>query len=74
MSAGPRRMRTYVRTSAGRTIHPYDADEDVFIRALRCQSFSFEQIARYSNKRYQRERTAHAIQVRLHALDKEEEA
>jgi IS30 family transposase len=57
---------SYVRN--GRRIHRYDAEEDALILAMRVQDFSFVEIARHSNARFNRDRNEHGIRVRCVVL------
>lgn len=57
---------TYVRS--GIRVHRFTDDEDVFIEALRVQSFSPEQIARLASARFGTERKHHSIRCRLKML------
>jgi hypothetical protein len=68
----PLKPASYVRN--GRTVRHFSADEDAFILALRTQGFPFQKIAHAANTRFDTERTAHSVQVRLIMLASREDA
>jgi len=63
----------YVRKN-GVAVNQYSREEDAFIQALRCQSFSTVDIAHYATKRFGVRRTPHSIHNRLIVLSNLDEA
>ena len=66
--------RTFAYQRRGRPVRSFSPDEDALIEALRCQAYTYQQIASVCGARFGHARTAATIGIRLKMLAARREA